>query len=76
MTGLRTPFGALLVSPDGQWQLYDASNKTVVGSAGAPSFDGVVLLPVDAAPGLGQPCLGNGEFGPPFHWDKDAGYQV
>lgn len=77
MKGVKTSFGALLAASDGRWALYDHNNDTLVQSRAPPSFDGgVVTLAVNATPGAGHPCLGNGEFGPPFHWDRTKGFQV
>ena len=79
MAGVATSFGALLVSPAGAWALYDSANNTLLSSAAPPSLDttdqGTISLHVNgsSAQGGAQPCLGNGEFGPPFYWDSQAG---
>ena len=53
MSGLQKAFGALLADANGNWVFYDANNKTLVSSNGAPSLspaapgrDGGVVLPV------------------------------
>jgi hypothetical protein len=86
MSGLSTSFGALLAAPDGSsWALYDATNTTLVASRGPPVFSGAfnasadpgITLPVAgvaAGGGVGEPCLSNGMFGPPFYYNRAAGY--
>lgn len=85
MTGVQTAFGSLLASTDGRWALQDDSNATVLSSGGVPTYgapianvsDGGVALPVAGAAanmGPGQQCLGNGQFGPPFYYNRDAAY--
>ena len=85
-TGLQTSFGALLVSTDGSgaWVLVDASNKTLVSSdgppalvAGGPGRDDGIALPVagpSAFDGPDRPCLSNGDFGPPYYYNRDAAF--
>jgi alpha-glucosidase len=87
MSGLRTAFGALLAATDGSgaWALFDSENSTLVASAGPPAqaLNGAgyagVLLPVNGAGVESGPlqtdnCLNNGDFGPPFFWNKVGGY--
>ena len=87
LAGLRTPFGALLVSTTGTgaWALYDANNATLVASAGAPlqalnaAGEGGILLPVtgtgaQAGPAQSANCLNNGDFGPNFFANGEGGY--
>jgi hypothetical protein len=86
MTGVRTSFGALLVSQAGAWALYDAANNTLVSSGGPPtqsagsgSADGGIVLPVSGTaaamgPSRGDNCLGNGDFGPPYYYNRAGGY--
>lgn len=86
MTGLRTSFGSLLVATDGSgsWVLLDAANATLVsGAAPQQVANGAgaagVLLPVAGAGAGGGPlqtdnCLNNGDFGPPFYYNSEAGY--
>lgn len=65
-TGIKTDFGALLVSPSGDWTLYDAANKTLVSSLQPPQLNmqqnGTIALHVSGTgvQGGAQPCLGNG----------------
>lgn len=83
--GLSTSFGALLVSPTGEWALYDASNKTLVSSSAPPqqvpngAGEGGVLFPVEGVDALAGPtqvdnCLNNGIFGPPFYFNPAGAY--
>lgn len=87
MSGVQTSFGALLVSSaTGAWALYDAANRTLVSGGAPPSqnsgaggVDAGVVLPVAGASAAAGPsrndnCLGNGDFGPPFFFNRDAGY--
>lgn len=84
MTGLQTSFGSLLVATDGSgaWALFDAANTSLVRSGGPPAFvvggpgrDDGIALPVagaSAADGPDRPCLSNGDFGPPFYFNRNA----
>ena len=87
MAGVQTSFGALLVSSaTGAWALYDSNNNTLVAGAapptqnsGAGGVDAGVVLPVAGASAAAGPsrndnCLGNGDFGPPFYYNRDGGY--
>jgi hypothetical protein len=86
MAGLKTSFGALLIATDGSgaWALLDAANRTLVaGSAPQQAPNGAgeagVLLPVAGAGAGAGPlqtdnCLNNGDFGPPFYFNREGGY--
>jgi len=87
MRGLQASFGALLVAEDGSgaWTLFDAANKTLVMSAGAPlqvpnaNGEGGVLLRVAGegatrGPSQADNCLGNGDFSTPFFWNSYGRY--
>jgi len=79
-TGVKTSFGALLVSPTGDWALYDATNETILqGSAPTLTADdiGTIQLPVTNGTGMhggAEPCLSNGIFAPNYYWDSEAGF--
>jgi hypothetical protein len=85
MAGIQTAFGALLIASDGSgsWALYDANNNTLVWSGGTPwqnnasgsGIDSGIVLPVNGTAAAGGPgrsdnCLGNGDFGPPFYYNR------
>ena len=87
MTGVRTSFGALLVSSaTGSWVLYDAANNSLVAGAGPPTqnagaanVDAGIVLPVAGiaaveGPSRNDNCLGNGDFGPPFYYNRAGKY--
>jgi hypothetical protein len=81
MTGVKTSFGALLVSPAGDWTLYDDANATILqGSAPVLTSDdsvGTIQLPVKNGTGMhggAEPCLSNGIFAPNYYWDSEAGF--
>jgi hypothetical protein len=80
MMGLKTSFGALLVSPSGDWALYDVANKTILrGTAPVLTADNVstIQLPVTNGTGMhggAEPCLSNGIFAPNYYWDSEAGF--
>ena len=89
LAGLQTSFGALLIATDGSgsWALYDENNNTLVSSGGVPwqnnasgnNVDYGIVLPVNgtaasAGPSRSSNCLGNGDFGPPYYYNRDGGY--
>jgi hypothetical protein len=89
MAGLQTSFGALLIATDGSgaWALYDSANNTLVSSGGPPaqnnasgsSIDAGIILPVIGTAAANGPsrssnCLGNGDFGAPYYYNRDASY--
>ena len=81
MDGIKTSFGALLVSPAGDWSLYDEANVTILQGS-APVFSGsdsigTIQLPVKNGTGMhggAEPCLSNGIFAPNYYWDSEAGF--
>ena len=81
MAGVKTAFGALLASPQGDWVMYDAENNTVLESS-APVLnvaDGVQFSVNDqngtaVKAGPSSPCLSNGMFGPPFYYNRENSF--
>ena len=70
MSGLSSSFGALLAGSDGSWALYDHHNNSLAHSTSPITSNGAAIsAPSSGARGAAQPCLSNGNFGPPFFHD-------
>ena len=83
--GLRASFGELLVAADGRFTLRDSGGRLVARATGPPALapeatghDGITMPVSGSKTGPGangrRPCLVNGGWGPPFHWDQEDNF--